>query len=259
MDAYHHKDSFPIAEAELKLAVEDVKDMSRQINQKRDHVSDYPSLAKIMSAPKRCLPLLKEAFNKDKTPLHQLNLARIMAFMGENMGMNLLVDELNKSSWDKGYGWTSDREHKNTFTDVDRLVLALGLGDSDKASEAIYNKVRQLKPEHALSHYLALSYAFRNHPSEKVYPALEALMKSDIFTGYVQSYASKNLLERKNTSKKFNNDLNTALKEMTLAGMMILAGDKNKIGEKVLNQYKNEIGGHYVRYAKSLLSFVRES
>jgi hypothetical protein len=84
-------------------------------------------------------------------------------------------------------------------------------------------------------------------------------MKSDIFTGYVQSYASKNLLERKNTSKKFNNDLNTALKEMTLAGMMILAGDKNKIGEKVLNQYKNEIGGHYVRYAKSLLSFVRES
>lgn len=258
MDAYSHKDSFPIPESELKLAVEDIKNMSRQINQKRDHVSDYPSLAKVMSSPENCLPLLKEAFKKDKTPLHQLNLARIMMFMGEDMGVNLLIDELNKSSWDKGYGWTMDREHKNTFTDVDRLVLALGYSDNAEAAEAIYNKIQQLKPEHALSHYLALSYTLRNHPSEKVYPALEALMSSKDSTGYVQGYTSMNLLERKNTSKKSNNDMNAALKEMTLAGMMILAGDKNQTGKKVLNQYKDEIGGHYVRYAESLLSFIRE-
>lgn len=259
MDANNHKDSFPIPESELKLAVEDVKDMSRQINQKRDHVSDYPSLAKIMSSPKSSLPLLKEAYSKAKEPTHQLNLARILVFMGDDMGTRLLVDELNKSSWDKGYGWTSHREHNNTFTDVDRLILALGNVDNDAAAEAIYNKMKQLKPDHALSHYLALSYSFRKHPSEKVYPVLEALLKSEIFRGYVQGYDSKGLLTRKNTSNNPLNDLNVALREMTLAGMMILAGDKNQIGEKILNQYKNEIGGHYVRYAESLLSFISES
>ncbi|MEW6998397.1 FAD-dependent oxidoreductase [Colwelliaceae bacterium BS250] len=257
-NVYGAKDSFPVSQAIIATAIVDIKDMKRQIDQKRSHVSDYTSLAYIMSNPEVSMPLLRKAYKNASEDLHKINYARVMAFLNDQTGKDVLVKELNSKDWDKGHGWTKDREHKNTFTDVDRLILALTYCDGQSVTQAIHKKIQELTPEHTLSHYLAVSYAFRKHPSKALQQKLITLLDSEGFSGHAQHYQAKMTTERKETDKSYDNNLNKAMKELTVAGMLINAGDKDKRGAKVIEQYQHDFSGHFRRYAESLLNITME-
>ena len=48
------------------------------------------------------------------------------------------------------------------------------------------------------------------------------------------------------------------MKELTVAGMLFNAGDKDNRGKKLIEQYQNDISGHIRRYAESLLTVAKE-
>jgi hypothetical protein len=112
-----------------------------------------------------------------------LNYAKILAFLGDSSGASDLVAYAKEHDWDNGYAWTQHRKQNNTFTEMDRVILALGLCQGADAAQAIHQKIRQLKPGHELSHFLAASYAFRHHPSKNVYPVLIQLLESKVSPG----------------------------------------------------------------------------
>jgi hypothetical protein len=202
--------------------------------------------------------VLKDALSSATDRTHRLNYAKILALLGDSSGESDLVAYAKEHDWDNGYAWTQHRKQNNTFTEMDRVILALGLCQGADAAQAIHQKIRQLKPGHELSHFLAASYAFRHHPSKNVYPVLMQLLESEGFSGHVQPYSTDKLMERKNTGKTGRNSMNYAVKEMTVAGMMIVAGDPDGTGRKILEQYQNEISGHLVRYANALLKSCSE-
>jgi hypothetical protein len=264
-------DSFPPSAEAIRAAVADVSDMALKIDHSKGKMSNlssevletedtkhYTSLAIIIAAPNLSIPVLKDALSSATDRTHRLNYAKILALLGDSSGESDLVAYAEEHDWDNGYAWTQHRKQNNTFTEMDRVILALGLCQGADAAQAIHQKIRQLKPGHELSHFLAASYAFKHHPSKNLYPLLIQLLESKGFSGHVQPYSTDKLMERKNTGKTGTNAMNYAVKEMTVAGMAIVAGDPDGTGRKILEQYQNEISGHLVRYANALLKSCSE-
>jgi flavin-dependent dehydrogenase len=254
------QDSYPITGEVIEKAVAQVGAMGREIKQSRT-VEDPSifSLALVMAHPEPARPLLRQAYAAAADAEQKTTYARILGILGDTAGVPTLVAALDHATaWDRGYGLTSHRESDNTFSELDRLVLALGFTGAPEGVAALVAKAGQLQPASELSHFMALAMALQHYagPREAVEP-LARLLKSPGFTGHALQEAvdrsSGQLARRDVASTQPDTNLNAAFKELLVAGMLVRCGDEQGLGRKILEQYSRGVEGHFARFAQQVL------
>ncbi|MEI7729714.1 MAG: FAD-dependent oxidoreductase [Verrucomicrobiota bacterium] len=255
-----NKDSYPMNQAAIEKAVADVSGMSREIKQTRTITDPFIfSLAVIMAHPDSSRPHLQQAHHASTAAEKKLTYAIILGILGDKTGAPTLIASLeNAKGWDKGFGLTSHRESDNTFSELDRQIIALGFSGAPEGLTAIVAKLKLLKPDSELSHYIAIAMALRHydHPKNATEP-LARLLNAPGFTGHVMTNAIElpagKVVKRDLATTLPDTSLNAAFKELLIAGMLVHCGDQASMGRKILEQYRGGIGGHFARYAQYVL------
>ena len=251
------QDSYPLSQSTLEKAVAQVGTMSLGIKQQRT-VEDPAifSLAAVMAQPDRAIPLLRQAYAAAAGSSQQLIYATILGILGDRTGVPALTAAIASApAWDRGYGLTSHRESDNTFSTLDRLVLALGYSGAPEGVEPLVAKIGQLQPASELSHFMALAMALKHYAGPRSASApLTRLLQSPGFTGHaLQESADGKLAPRDIASTLPDTNLNAAFKELLVAGMLVHCGDEQGLGRHILEQYSRGIEGQFARYAQWVL------
>jgi hypothetical protein len=257
------RDSCPMSAESIQKAVADVGALKPGIKQSRT-VEDPAifSLAVVMAHSEQSLPLLRKAHAEAAEPAQKLVYARILGVLGDKACAPTLIAAVTSArAWDTGFGLTSHRESHNTFSDVDRLVIALGMSGAPEGLEAIAGKIGQLKPGSELSHFIAAAMAIQNYSNPKAAAEpLARLLEAPGFTGHALDAAAAQqgtVAPRDVASDKPDTNLNAAFKELLVAGMLFRFGDSQERGKRILEQYSRGVIGHFSRYARCVLQAGR--
>ena len=137
---------------------------------------------------------------------------------------------------------------------LDSLIIALGNTKKESALPVIAAKARLLTYDHHFSHFRAIAIAFETIGNAESSPVLFDLLNLPGMKGN----AITSISEVRKRTKKDPVDVsqrNAVLKELHLARALYRCGDKNGLGESILNQYANDLHGHYFRHARGILEF----
>ena len=242
----------------LEKAVFEVGLLRGEISQKRT-VEDHGifSLAVVMANSAETLPLLRRAHDAAQDAGPKLTYARILGILGDKAGVPTLVAALEKTdAWDTGYGLTSHRESDNTFSEQDRIVIALGYSGAQEGLDPLIRKVGQLRTDSPVSHFVATAMAMRHfaRPRRAAEP-LARLLGEPGFGGHACTEAvdaqQRQVAVREVATDKPDTNLNAAFKELLVAGLLVQCGDSQSAGRRILEQYSNSVNGHFVRYAQN--------
>ena len=256
------RDSFPMSQEAVRTAVETLHALTINVHQKREYDDTLPALAVVMGNPEQSVPLLKKAYQKAEIPTIKLNFARILAVLGDSTGKNLLLKAVDEAQdWGHGWDFSSQREHANSFGEVDRLVIALGFQRSPDVRPPLIRKLEILTAQSPLSHYKAVCLALRLNKDKCLTEPLARLLNKDGVTGHVQplSYYEKRgangtLQERLRINKEGGNALNAKFKELLVAALLFECGDYNGQAREILEAYTADVNGHFAAYANLVLS-----
>jgi len=253
----HDKDSFPMSKAVIARAVEDVRQLSQQHDRSSSIVSEsMKALAVIMAHPKSSIPLLREAYEQASVQNERINYAKILAILGNNGGVPTLIAEVDaKTQWDEGYPYTAGRDIGNVFSDLDRLIIALGYSRDPRAMEPVLRKMDILEPTTVLSHYKAVTLALRHLRGPQAIRPLVKLMDKPGFRGHVVTNSVGNEFDAMKLSPRRSFDqLNAAFKEVIVATTLFQCGDYQNTGRMILEQYRQDVNGHFASYAQAILN-----
>ncbi len=260
------KDSYPMSGEAISRAVAAVGSMGCEIAQTRT-VGDPSifSLAVVMAHPDRSVPLLRQAHDAAPDGGKKRVYAKILGVLGDKTGAQTLVAALaGAQTWDKGFGLTTHRESDNTFSEQDRLVIALGFSGAPEGREAIAAKIGQLQPASELSHFVAAAMALGRcaEPRHAIEP-LGRLLQEPGFAGHAVTPAvtlqQGKLVPRRTASDKAESGLNRMFKEVLVAGLLVHCGDDSQgRGRAILEQYRDGVDGHFARYARYVLQAAKD-
>jgi len=238
------KDSFPLPTEQFQQAVATL-------------TNDYSGLSVVMTDPARSVPLLREAFKKVTDKDAQLKVAHVLAMLGVADGENLLIDEVKKMSWDKGWNFRGMGQFGRSVSWVDSYIIALGRAKSKKALPVLIEKARQLTDKSEFSHIRALSLAFEAINDPAGAPVLAYILSISGMSGHAISMDNA-----KNTFPTFityassagDKERNKVLRELSLARALYRLGDHEGVGEKILKAYARDPRGMYANHAKLVLA-----
>jgi hypothetical protein len=252
------KDSHPVNPETIERVVQAVGET--------DSHGMLAAVAVIMAHPERAVPLLKARYREFPAGKGKLDCARILAILGDPTGVPALITAVDAhDGWDQGQALTSQRKTGNTFSELDRLIIALGFSQARQASTPLLSKLGQLTPESELSHYKAMSLALRGYESPAAADLLANLLDRPGFVGHA---AVDPFVKRRDASGKEiatiaerfvtsgsdnganNTNLNRAYKELIVAAMLYRCGDRDGKAETILKQYARDLHGHFARYAR---------
>ncbi len=259
------RDSYPIGLWQIVEAVETLGKTGSGENM-------LGPLAVVMAAdPKDAIAVLRLGYRNIPAGAARLRYAQLLAILGDPTGVPALIEAVEKSKgWDDGVALTSQRKTGNTFSDLDRLVIALGQSRAPEALKPLITKLRQLKPDSELSHYKAISLALRHHPpcDAAAEPLLD-LLKQPGFTGHAtvdpvvrkedregnrHTAAADRLVTTGGNKPANDTNLNKAYKELIIAAMLYRCGDRHGTATAILRQYAQDVHGHFARYAQRTLA-----
>lgn len=258
------RDSYPMSAAQIQAAVE-----ALSVNDKSENL--LRPLAAIVAHPQMAIPLLAQRYQETRDASVNLRFAQILGILGDPTGAKDLIEAINATkAWDKGDPLTSQRKTGNLFSDLDRLVIALGCSRAPTALESLITKLKQLKADSKLSHYKAISLALRQFPPcDSAIEPLQKLLKQKGFTGHATVHESAEDRGRETTplapvpTRRVVSDgpggrkgpnLNQAYKELITATLLYRCGDPEGTATAILKQYARDIHGHFARYAQSVLA-----
>jgi flavin-dependent dehydrogenase len=252
----HDRDSYPMRKAVIAKAIKDVRHLGRQHDQNTSTITEsMNALAVIIAHPKRSMPLLREAYEQATVHDEKINYAKILAILGDNHGVPTLTAEVDaKNEWDDGYPYTSGRKIGNVFSDLDRLIIALGYSRDPRAIKPVLRKIDILEPTTVLSHFKAVTQALRQLKGPQAIRPLTKLINKPGFRGHAITNPVENKFDAMGLSPRRSfNQLNTAFKEIIVAATLYQCGDYQNLGRLILEQYSQDINGHFASYAQTIL------
>jgi len=256
------RDSFPMGDDVLRKAVKTLHALTIDVHQKRTHDDTLPALAVVMSHPEQTVPLLREAYRGADKPEVRVNFARILAVLGDATGKEDLLKAVDDAEgWGKGWDFSSQREHANSFGAVDRLVIALGFLRTPEVRPSLIRKLESLTARSPLSHYKAVCLALRLNKDGSLAEPLARLLNKKGVEGHVQpldyyaaSGAGGDLPARPRVNAQGGDALNSKFKEVLVAALLFECGDHDGLGREVLEAYTTDVNGHFAAYAHLVLT-----
>jgi hypothetical protein len=242
--------------------VETLRDLTIDVHQKPKHDDTLPALAVVMGNPKQSLPLLQEAYRKAEKLETRINFARILSILGDPSGKEFLIEAVdNARDWGKGWDFSGQREHANSFGEVDRLVIALGFLRTPEVHPPLLRKLEALTAKSPLSHFKTACLALRLNKDKSLAQPLARLLTKEGIKGHVQPldyYASnrtgKRSQERHRVNARGGDALNGKFKEVLVAALLFECGDHNGLGRRILEAYTTDVNGHFAAYAHLVLT-----
>jgi hypothetical protein len=254
-------DSHPLPTEAIERAVQAIADP--------DDRKMLEALAVVMAHPEQAVPLLTTAYQRSGTGNPQRDYAKVLGILGDPTGAPVLIAAVEAhEEWDQGSALTSQRKTGNTFSELDRLVIALGFSQAPQAVEPLLRKLGQLKSDSRLSHYQAISLAMRNCLSPAAAEPLAGLLNQPGFMGHatlalITKRRDKDGMESAAAADRFlttdgdeqanGTNLNMAYRELIVATMLYRCGDKDGMAEAILRRYAKDLHGHFASYAQRTL------
>jgi hypothetical protein len=233
------EDNYPPSDRQLEEALEEVAD-------------DYGEVAIFFPAPDRSIKLLKKAFADIVSDNERLVYAHILATLGDDTAADILIDKIASMDWDKGWNFTNYGQFGSTFSELDRYIISLGYAHVDRGVDVLAAKADKLDADSDFSHFCAIAKTAGLLKNERMAPVLYRLLKKDGMSGY--ALTDKGELDRYNSEfGKGKQIRNLNLREILLARSLYRCGDYNGLGRKILEDYRNDLRGHYARCANAIL------
>ena len=170
-------DSFASSGADIEQAVQAIGS-----SKQRERLA---ALAIVLAHREQAIPRLKVCYNNTPSGNTKLEYAKLLGVMGDATGAPSLIAAADAyDHWDEGAALTSQRKTGNTFSDLDRVVIALGFSRAAEARPSLVRKLQQLEPDSELSHYKAIALALWDTPSPAVAKPLAELLGRPGFRGH---------------------------------------------------------------------------
>ncbi len=211
----------------------------------------------LLSHSETALPLLRAAYSKSEGT-NKVFYAHTLAVLEDSTGLDTLIAHANSRRWDKGNNAPTSR-----MSEVDRLVIALGLPKDRKATDAIIQKINQLTPASEFTHFQAVAIALDQLKDSAAAPALAALLAKPGMTGHAvytieqARKADETALVRMGPRilEAFSYETRTlTMRELSLARALYRCGDQDGIGKKILEAYTKDLRGVLAAHAFSVLA-----
>jgi HEAT repeat protein len=163
--------------------------------------------------------------------------------LGDPAGLETLIakvrsaEEFDEERIDRYFPWV---------TWLDSYLIALGRTGDPRALEPLMEKLALLGEGKGkrVSHYRALALALEAlRDPAAARPLGEAMKKLDIRGMAVPQTTDLTARDRNKTGQR----------DLALARVLYRLGDHEGIGRKILQQYANDVRGHYARHARAVL------
>ncbi|MBP7052232.1 MAG: FAD-dependent oxidoreductase [Phycisphaerae bacterium] len=237
-------DSFPLPKERVAQAV-------------RTITKDFEGVEVLFTQIEVALPLLRDAYKTASSDQDRLTYAHVLGILGDSTGAETLAQAVASREWDKGWKYTGMGQYGMSMSVVDSLIVALGRTRSDKAMEPIVAKVRQLGPEHEMSHHRAVAMALETLGDPAAAKPLAELLRKPGMAGHAWTdidAATRDIP----ASPVDTSTRECSLRELILARALYRCGDCEGLGESILKQYAKDLRGHYARHALAILDEKRE-
>ncbi|MGC8743963.1 MAG: FAD-dependent oxidoreductase [Verrucomicrobiia bacterium] len=235
----NEEDSKPLPDSQISDAVKQV-------------VNNYDKLEVILAYPERAIPMVETAFNSTTTFSNKLIYAHILGMFGNNAGIDILIDVIKKSKWDKGWRYTGMGQYGASISQLDSYIIAAGKTRDRRAVEPILEKAEQLTPQSEFSHFRAVALALENLNDSRACPLLAKLLTMPGISGNAIADIKRALVKNPSSGSD-TTTRNAALTELVIARALYKCGDYQGLGEKTLRQYSQDIHGHYARHSAAVL------
>jgi hypothetical protein len=233
-------DSFPLPKEKVSEAVASVS-------------KDYNGLEVVLAQFEQAQPLLRTAYASATEAKDKLTYAHVLAMMGDATGADALLKEVAASKWDKVWRYTGMGQFGPCMSPLDSLIIALGRTKDKRALGPILEKISQLTPEAEFSHFRAVAMALEVLADSSAAKPLAELLQKPGMGGH----AVTNIQAALKTTSANPTDTgvrNLELSELVLARALYRCGDYQGLGEKILQQYAEDLHGHYARHAQAILN-----
>ncbi|MHB8864589.1 MAG: FAD-dependent oxidoreductase [Pirellulaceae bacterium] len=245
-----HCDSFPASEQSLAAA----------IGASFDNLNH---LAIVLANADAALPRVREAYCHTPSEPARLDYARLLAFLGDDTGLDTLLAALERSSWDTGHDIETSGESGSNYSPVDMLILAVGRTGDRRAVEPIVSKARQLEPAAgSLSHFRAVAVALETIGERTAAPALAELLRKPGMTGHAITTLPEARRKRGEEEKgqgRTVQRINLAVRELVLARALYRCGDERGMAIDILRRYEQDLQGPFARHAHAVMSSRQKS
>ena len=238
-DVLTHTDSFPLPKEQIAEAVRCV-------------VNDFQGLEKIFVDPAQALPLLRAAYQTAGSDEDKLTYAHILGIFGDPAGAEALAQSVSAKDWDEGWKYTGMGQYGMSLSVLDSQIIALSRTRQETAVEPIRAKLRQLGPEHALSHHRAVAEAMETLGDPMAAKPLADLLQKPGMAGHAFTDVQMAMRDIP-PSPTDNTTRECSLRELMLARALYRCGDYEGLGRKILEQYAQDLRGHYARHALAVL------
>ncbi len=233
-------DSFPLPQEQIAEAVKCV-------------TNDFKDLEKIFVAPEQALPLLQEAYRAAGSDKDKLTYAHVLGIFGDPSGAETLAQAVAAKDWDEGWKYTGMGQYGMSMSVLDSQIIALGRTRQASALEPILAKVKQLGPEHAMSHHRAIAEALETLGDPAAAEPLAELLQKPGMIGHAFTDVQTAMSDIP-PSPTDNATRECSLRELMLARALYRCGDCEGLGRKILDQYARDLRGHYARHALAILN-----
>lgn len=225
---------------------------AEQIAEAVKSAANGEGMAVIITHPEQSLPLLHKAYENAAKPEEKLAYAKILAVLGDAAGLETLIHAVEAMSWDKGWNYRGGGQYGRSLSPLDTMIVAMGRTHDKRALPAILSKVAQLDDTKEFSHHRAVALACESIGDPSAAAPLAALLKKPGMTGYVHSNVE---IARKlsGSSASDVSTRDTSIRELSLARALFRCGDVNGEGQKILQQYAQDLRGHFARHAQAVL------
>jgi hypothetical protein len=215
---------------------------------------DGKGAAVILAQPQEALPLVKEAYQAASGKA-KLAYARLLGMMGDATGLETLSAELERTNaWDAGWNYRGSGQFGHAMSPMDSLIVAIGRTRKAEAVPVLLAKLKLLTAESDFSHHRAVALALELIGDKSAAkPLAEHLAKPDMM-GYAHtSLARARELDGPKAGSHGVETRRTSLRELMVARALYRCGDREGLGEKILQQYAQDLRGHLARHAQAVL------
>lgn len=214
---------------------------------------ELDGLETVMWDTEKGIPALIDQLNMVSTQEEKLVYARILGMLDNNSGWEVVqkaVDEFD--GWDKGWNYTGMGQFGMSMSYLDSLVIALGKSRKQEVLPSIIRLAKMLTPESEFSHFRAIAVAFETLANELPAKVLFDLLQMKGVTGHAMTTIQKAIQDTP-ASGTDTSTRNNALREIILGRALFRCGDYNGLGNQILNDYSNDLRGHFYRHATGVL------
>jgi hypothetical protein len=235
-----HEDSFPMSPQTVREAA-------------AGNLSGLMNVAILLSHAESSRPLLLAILRDATDPDRRLDAAVILGLMGEAEAAPVLYAAIRNRPWDEGWNYRGMGQFGASMSRLDVLIAALSCTPADEAVDVIEEKIRALDAGSHFSHCRAVAMFAAAAGGNRIARALADLLRQPGMQGHAQ-LDSPEVVAHANADPVETGARNLSLRELHLARGLFLAGDVDGLGRTILENYADDLRGHYARHARALLA-----